>query len=87
MLDQDVRLTDIKIKKVLGEVFSEFYMDKTSSERPEKSLESSVGDKLDQELGSTSSSSDEADNTEDDEDYVPDAFDLGGSRWCGSEKD
>ena len=37
-----------------------------------------MGDTTGNELGSSSSSSDEADNTEDDEDYVPDPSDLGG---------
>ena len=35
-------------------------------------------DKVGNESGSSSSSSEEGDNTEDDEDYVPDASDLGG---------
>ena len=76
-LDQDARLTAIKSKKVSAEVFSKFYIDNTSSERPEKSLPSSVGETTGNE-GSSSSSSDEGDNTEDDEDYVPDPSDLGG---------
>ena len=37
-----------------------------------------MGDKVGNESGSSSSSSEEGDNTEDDEDYVPDASDLGG---------
>ena len=37
-----------------------------------------MGDTTGNESGSSSSSSDEVDNTEDDEDYVPDPFDLGG---------
>ena len=78
LLDQDVRLTAIKSKKVSAEVFSKFYIDNTSCERPEKSVPSSVGDTIGNESGSSSSSSDEGDNTEDDEDYVPDPSDLGG---------
>ena len=77
-LDQDVRLTAIKSKKVSAEVFSKFYIDNTSSEQPEKSVPSSVGETTGNELGSSSSSSDEGDNTEDDEDYVPNPSDLGG---------
>ena len=72
LLDQDVRLTAIKSKKVSAEVFSKFYIDNTSCEWPEKSVPSSVGDTTGNESGSSSSSSDEGDNTEDDEDYVPD---------------
>ena len=71
LLDQDVRLTAIKSKKVLAEVFSK-------CEQPEKSVPSSVGDTIGNELGSSSSSSDEGDNTDDNEDYVPDPCDLGG---------
>ena len=78
LLDQDARLTAIKSKKVLAEVFSKFYIDNTSCEQPEKPVPSSVGDTTGNELGSSSSSSDEGDNTEDDEDYVPDPSDLGG---------
>ena len=37
-----------------------------------------MGDKVGNESGSSSSSSEEGDNKEDDEDYVPDASDLGG---------
>ena len=37
-----------------------------------------MGHTIGNELGSSSSSSDEGDNTEDDEDYVPDPSDLGG---------
>ena len=77
-VDQDVRLTAIKSKKVSAEVFSKFYIDNTSCEQPEKSVASSVGDKVGHESGSSSSSLEEGDNTEDDEDYVPDASDLGG---------
>ena len=77
-LDQDVKLTAIKSKKVSAEVFSKFYIDKTSCERPEKSVASSVEDKVGNESGSSSSSSEEGDNTKDDEDYVPDASDLVG---------
>ena len=50
----------------------------TSCERPEKSVVSSVGDKVGNESGLSSSSLEEGDNTEDDEDYVPDASDFGG---------
>ena len=78
LLDQDVRLTAIKSKKVSAEVFSKFYIDNTSCERPEKSVPSSVGETTGNESECSSSSSDEGDNTEDDEDYVPDPSDLGG---------
>ena len=37
-----------------------------------------MGETTGNESGSSSSSSDEGDNTEDDEDYVPDPSDLGG---------
>ena len=37
-----------------------------------------MGDTTGNESGSSLSSSDEGDNTEDDEDYVPDPSDLGG---------
>ena len=76
--EQDVRLTAIKSKKVSAEVFSKFYIENTSCERPEKSLPSSVADTVGNESGSSSSSADEGDNTDDDEDYVPDPSDLGG---------
>ena len=55
-VDQDLRLTAIKSKRVSAEVFSTFYIDNTSCERPDKSVASSVGDKVGNESGSSSSS-------------------------------
>ena len=77
-IPQDVRLTAIKCKKVTSEVFSKFYLDTTSRERPGRSVASYVPVKFPIELESSSSSLEEGDDTEDDEDYVPDTFDLGG---------
>ena len=77
-IEQDVRLTVIKSKKVTAEVFQNFYMDKTSCEWPENLVPPSVGQKGDNDSESGSSSSDEADNTDDDEDYIPEPDDLGG---------
>ena len=75
---QDVRLTAIRTKKVTSEVFEKFYKDTTSHEQPGKSVASYVPVKFPIESESSSSSSEEGDDTEADEDYVPDTFDLGG---------
>ena len=75
---QDVRLTAIKTKKVTSEVFEKFYLDITSREQPGISVASYVPVKFPIKSESSSSSSEEGDDTKDDEDYVPDTFDLGG---------
>ena len=75
---QDIRLTAIKTKKVTSEVFEKFYLDTTCHERLGKSVASYVPVKFPIESESNSSSSEEGDDTEDDEDYVSDTFDLGG---------
>ena len=76
-IEQDVRLTAIKSKKVTSEVFSKFLNDTPSAERPGKSVASSEPHKVGDDSGSNPSSSEDEDNTEDDEDYVPDPSDLG----------
>ena len=75
---QDVRLTAIKNKKVTSEVFQMFYSDTTAHERSGKSVANYVPVKFPSESESSSSFSEEGDDTEDDEDYVPDTVDLGG---------
>ena len=75
---QDVRLTAIKTKKVTSEVFEKFYSDTTAREQPGKSVSSYVPVKFSSESESSSSSLEDGDDTEDDEDYVPDTVDLGG---------
>ena len=62
----------------MAEVFENFYVDKTSSEQPENLVPMSVEEKGDNVSESNSSSSEEGDNTEDDEDYIPEPDELGG---------